>query len=171
VWEHDNGSRGKCYCVTVRGDREQTEIVTVWEHGNGCRGNCYCVTVRGDREQTEIVTAWEHGNGSRGKCYCVTVRGDREQTEIVTVWEHDNGCRGKCYCVCDCMLRQGTDGDSGNMKTVVEGNVTVCSGIYYCIFACRGPRGSVGIVTSYGLDGPWIETRWRRFFAPVQSGP
>jgi len=30
----------------------------------------------------------------------------------------------------------------------------------------------VGIRTSYGLDGPGIESRWRaRFSAPVQTGP
>jgi hypothetical protein len=35
-------------------------------------------------------------------------------------------------------------------------------------------RGSfVGIWTHYGLDGPWIESRWGRgeIFAPVQGGP
>ena len=31
---------------------------------------------------------------------------------------------------------------------------------------------SVGITTSYGLDGPGIESRWEaRFSAPVQTGP
>ena len=31
---------------------------------------------------------------------------------------------------------------------------------------------SVGIVNGYGLDGPWIESRWvARFSAPVQTGP
>ena len=35
-----------------------------------------------------------------------------------------------------------------------------------------GPGSSVGIVTGYGLDGPWIESRWgARFSAPVQTGP
>ena len=34
------------------------------------------------------------------------------------------------------------------------------------------PGSSVGIATGYGLDGPWIESRWgARFFAPVQTGP
>ena len=38
-------------------------------------------------------------------------------------------------------------------------------------FEC-GPGSSVGIVTSYGLDGPGIESRWgSRFSAPVQTGP
>ena len=35
--------------------------------------------------------------------------------------------------------------------------------------AC-GPGSSVGIVTGYGLDGPGIESRWRRDF-PHQSRP
>jgi len=31
---------------------------------------------------------------------------------------------------------------------------------------------SVGIVSSYGLDGPGIESQWRRYFsAPVQTCP
>jgi hypothetical protein len=35
-----------------------------------------------------------------------------------------------------------------------------------------GPGSSVGIATDYGLDGPGIESRWRRgFFAHVQAGP
>ena len=35
-----------------------------------------------------------------------------------------------------------------------------------------GPGSSAGIATGYGLDGPWIESRWvARFFAPVQTGP
>jgi hypothetical protein len=35
-----------------------------------------------------------------------------------------------------------------------------------------GPGSSVGVATDYGLDGPWIESRWRRdFFAHVQTGP
>jgi len=30
----------------------------------------------------------------------------------------------------------------------------------------------VGIATGYGLDGPWIESRWgARFSPPVQTGP
>jgi len=34
-----------------------------------------------------------------------------------------------------------------------------------------GPGSSVGIATSYGLDGPGIESRWvARFSAPVQTG-
>jgi hypothetical protein len=38
---------------------------------------------------------------------------------------------------------------------------------FYC-----GPGSSVGIATSYGLDGPGIESRWgARFSAPVQIGP
>jgi hypothetical protein len=35
-----------------------------------------------------------------------------------------------------------------------------------------GPGSSVGIATSYGLDGRGIESRWGRdFSAPVQTGP
>ena len=35
-----------------------------------------------------------------------------------------------------------------------------------------GPGSVVGIATSYGLDGPGIESRWgTRFSAPVQTGP
>jgi hypothetical protein len=34
------------------------------------------------------------------------------------------------------------------------------------------PDSSVDIATSYGLDGPVIESRWgARFFAHVQTGP
>jgi len=33
------------------------------------------------------------------------------------------------------------------------------------------PGSSVGIATDYGLDGPWIESRWGRDFPPVQTGP
>jgi len=35
-----------------------------------------------------------------------------------------------------------------------------------------GRDSSVGIATGYGLDGPGIESRWRRDFStPVQTGP
>jgi hypothetical protein len=34
-----------------------------------------------------------------------------------------------------------------------------------------GWDSSVGIVTSYGLDGPGIESRLARYSAPVQTGP
>ena len=35
-----------------------------------------------------------------------------------------------------------------------------------------GRDSSVGIATRYGLDGPWIESRWgARFSAPVQNCP
>jgi hypothetical protein len=37
---------------------------------------------------------------------------------------------------------------------------------------CGGRDSSVGIVTGYGLDGPGIESRWRRDFSDnVQDGP
>jgi hypothetical protein len=35
----------------------------------------------------------------------------------------------------------------------------------------RGPGGSVGIATDCGLDGSEIESRWRRDFPPVRTGP
>jgi len=39
------------------------------------------------------------------------------------------------------------------------------------IYSC-GPGSSVGIATGYGMDGPWIESRWgAKFYAPVQTGP
>jgi hypothetical protein len=31
-------------------------------------------------------------------------------------------------------------------------------------FILSGPGRSVGITTSYGLDGPWIEIRWKQDF-------
>ena len=35
-----------------------------------------------------------------------------------------------------------------------------------------GPGGSVGIANRYGLDGPGIESRWRRDFpGTLQTGP
>jgi hypothetical protein len=41
-----------------------------------------------------------------------------------------------------------------------------------CKVPVRGRDSSVGIATRYGLDGPWIESRWgARFSAPVQTGP
>ena len=36
----------------------------------------------------------------------------------------------------------------------------------------EGRESVVCITTRYGLDGPWIESRWRaRFFTPAQTGP
>ena len=37
----------------------------------------------------------------------------------------------------------------------------------------RGLVSVAGTATGYRLDGPWIESRWRRprFSAPVQTGP
>jgi hypothetical protein len=36
----------------------------------------------------------------------------------------------------------------------------------------KGRDSAVGIATRYGLDGPWIESRWEaRFSASVQTGP
>ena len=34
----------------------------------------------------------------------------------------------------------------------------------------NGQGSSVGIVTAHGLEGPGIESRWGRYFAPVQTG-
>jgi len=44
---------------------------------------------------------------------------------------------------------------------------------YYAVYIGNcGPGSSVGIATSYKLDGPGIESRWEaRFSAPVQTGP
>ena len=40
----------------------------------------------------------------------------------------------------------------------------------YKYVAVVGRDSSVGIVTRYWLDGPWIESRWACFSAPVQTG-
>jgi hypothetical protein len=43
---------------------------------------------------------------------------------------------------------------------------------YIKVKRMAGSGSSVGIVTDYGLDGPWIESRWwARISAPVQTGP
>ena len=40
------------------------------------------------------------------------------------------------------------------------------------IIEINGSGSSVGVVTGYGLDGPWIESRWgARFSIPAQTGP
>jgi len=47
-------------------------------------------------------------------------------------------------------------------------------GLIYCIIVTSngGRCSSVGIATSYGLDGPGIESRWgARFSAPFQTDP
>jgi hypothetical protein len=41
---------------------------------------------------------------------------------------------------------------------------------YKNLYVCSGPGSSVGIATGYGLDGPQIESRWRRDF-PHLSRP
>ena len=58
---------------------------------------------------------------------------------------------------------------------------TVCNNLKQCnlllnrslLHKYSGPGRSVGIATSYGVDGPGIESRWgrARFSAPVQTGP
>ena len=42
--------------------------------------------------------------------------------------------------------------------------------ILYIVSFCGGPGSSVGIATGYGLDGPRIESWWRRDF-PHLSRP
>jgi len=37
----------------------------------------------------------------------------------------------------------------------------------YLLLQVSGPGSSVGIATGYGLDGPGIESRWRRDFPPL----
>jgi hypothetical protein len=45
-------------------------------------------------------------------------------------------------------------------------------GAFVLIPSQTGRDSSVGIVTRYGLDGPWIESRWGAIFSvPVQTGP
>jgi hypothetical protein len=36
--------------------------------------------------------------------------------------------------------------------------------LYNTIIIAGGPGSLVGIATGYGVDGPWIEFRWRRDF-------
>ena len=45
------------------------------------------------------------------------------------------------------------------------------SGFYLLVSFNCGPGSSVGIATDYGLDVPGIESRWRRDFPPVHTGP
>ena len=62
--------------------------------------------------------------------------------------------------------------NNGKEETLILKRVFVClTCIILCDFALL-PRSVVGITTSYGLDGPGIESRWgSRFSAPVQTGP
>jgi hypothetical protein len=49
---------------------------------------------------------------------------------------------------------------------------TVVPTVVTCFNVQGGPSSVVGIATGYGLDGPWIESRWgSRFAAPVQTCP
>ena len=48
--------------------------------------------------------------------------------------------------------------------------VCVCIYIYIYIYIYSGPGSVDGIATGYGLDGPGIESRWRRDF-PHLSRP
>jgi hypothetical protein len=44
--------------------------------------------------------------------------------------------------------------------------------IQYVYISTVGRDSSVGIAIRYGLEGPWIESRWgARFSAPIQTGP
>jgi hypothetical protein len=49
--------------------------------------------------------------------------------------------------------------------------LAVISGTWYIIIV--GWDNAVGVVTRYGLDGPWIQYWWggARFSTPVQTGP
>jgi hypothetical protein len=59
-------------------------------------------------------------------------------------------------------------------------NIDIADSVVYCqrdnsvfgsvTYVTRGPGSSVGIATGYGLDGPGIESRWRRDF-PHLSRP
>jgi hypothetical protein len=62
--------------------------------------------------------------------------------------------------------------NNGKEETLILKRVFVClTCIILCDFALL-PGSVVGITTSYGLDGPGIESRWgARFSAPVQTGP
>ena len=42
---------------------------------------------------------------------------------------------------------------------------------YIYIFFKDGLSSSVSMTIDYGMDGPGIESRWRRGFPPVQTGP
>ena len=57
----------------------------------------------------------------------------------------------------------------GNIKMeCTDMSVLIINGFIYS----KGRDSSVGIATSYGLDGPGIESWWgARFSAPVQTGP
>jgi hypothetical protein len=44
------------------------------------------------------------------------------------------------------------------------------SKVFSGLYASSGPGSAVGIATGYGLDGPGIESRWRRDF-PHLSKP
>jgi len=53
-------------------------------------------------------------------------------------------------------------------RTVVPGSKSTCEGCFFFSFSDMavvwGRGSSVGIATSYGLDGPGIECRWGRDF-------
>ena len=59
---------------------------------------------------------------------------------------------------------------------MINERLLACQGPYFIHthfsdFSMCGPGSSVGIAADYGLDGPEIESRWRRDFTPVQTGP
>jgi len=43
--------------------------------------------------------------------------------------------------------------------------------LHVYLLSDHGPGSSVGKATDYGMDGPWIESRWGRDFPPFQTGP
>jgi hypothetical protein len=58
------------------------------------------------------------------------------------------------------------------MKRLCHGFCNQISKLLHVHYYFGGRDSSVGIATRYGLDGPWIESRWggARFSAPVQTG-
>jgi hypothetical protein len=57
--------------------------------------------------------------------------------------------------------------------TRIQGTLHFSIVFRWILLRISGPGSSVGIATSYGLDGPGIESRWggARFSAPIQTGP
>ena len=63
-------------------------------------------------------------------------------------------------------LLSSTEENCYDLDRLGTDSFQICVSICIC-----GPASSVGIATDYGLDGPGIESRWRRDFPPVQTGP
>ena len=65
----------------------------------------------------------------------------------------------------------GGGGEGGNCPFHAFSLIIQSSTIFYLGYSIgRGPGSVVGIATDYGLDGPEIESRWRRDF-PHLSRP